>query len=410
MQCTTARDLWLFCSFFDRFIPVLALFFLACQEPPKAPSRAWTPEQIAWKKKKLGLVTAPPSTPEEDVVESAPEPYHPKPPWTTSNALLSELATTWPEEPRGTLSGELFGKNLPVLGMVRTLCGFGTVFQVVYQDPVQGILTTSPVLVQAVTFPKGVGFSYKEGGFVISGEVTEDSDARFQGHFSVISLRTRKPFWDVVYDGPVLDMLIPPVLPKGFPVSPTYAECYASGHFSVTTNAPTNNKAAGLLHARDARDDGSPVIRVPLTPRDTLRIHIHNPRPDNPMSLKSASSVRNLRRSRSSPRVLVDLIHIPEDEDAAQEDIAGPSMKGLLSAQTIPILEGTMWLETKLVDQDKKHPPAWHVAVSLAGLVMPDDIDSPLASATLKTLSIDAFLISPQEPRPMMPPRRELNP
>ena len=313
------------------------------------------------------------------------------PPWTALAPPWSEVSATIASTSIGKVSGQAWGTDSPVHGIVRASCGNGTLLQVIYKTGA-GLRVTPAMPVRFFGLPtSGETVAYSEGGFDVKSTFTHDTPERLAGRFVVTydEHGQEKTFMDLTVDGKPMTTLYEPRL-DGEANVPEFQSCHPSGRFIAET--ADGRTAQGFMNGVLSPDGKGMAITALLSDRSGLRIVIYSDEAlDEPWTMDLSKSTTG-----GPVRVVVEALYTPE--------LTAPTeakAQNLGTLQTTGVREGTV---TMTWDRKGKKSD---VVLRFTNLRVPELIGGPLRGATFTHFVIEAAG-TPPDAYPDPPPAEPL--
>ena len=312
-------------------------------------------------------------------VEPAPVPL--APPWRTGRRTLSEVATAFPAEPIGTLSGVLYGTDRPVRAIVRADCGAGTVLQAVYETPDGALQVTPGMALRFLGLATKRPATYSEGDFEVKMAFDRDDAELLSGSLDITFHGRGKaePYASLRVAGkPLTTMLEPRV--DGAKELPGFEHCMPNGYMRVVEADGTEH--LGLVHVTRLEKASGLSVRALLTESSGLRIVIGRRDIAQPTAQPVALGLADARKLAAGEDtvVLVEAWHLAQLAPPAEA-----TGVNLGTERTVQVREGSTTLTLT------KPRGRWKLDLTLSDVSIPILIDGPLRGKKLETVQIAAW-------------------
>lgn len=299
-----------------------------------------------------------------------PQPFDP--PWTELAPSWNEVASAVADQEIGKMSGEAWGTDAVVRGVVRSQCGSGALIQVVFEGE-QGLRVSPAMPVRFIGLATGQPVTYREGNFEVTLNFERDDAERLAGSLKIAYEEhgQDKTFIDLVVDGKPMPMLLEPKL-DGEGRLPEFHACHPSGRFYARTT--DGRQASGYVYGARS-EDGQRIVIVPLLTANTgLRVVAFS------RDVLGEPWTVDLSKDVSDAPVQVGITAFYTPELTAPETARGPNIG---NEQTVTVRRGSVevgWAKRK------KNP---FVTLKLRDVQIPELIAGPLRGITFEEFVIE---------------------
>ena len=363
---------------------------LGCDGNKPAESASPPPEPDAARAPVPDAATADAAEVSADLTEAAPVPQALDPPWTTLAPSWKEVKAQVSEQDIGRMSGQAWGDDVVVRGIVRTQCGSGAILQAIFQGK-KGLQVTPPMPVRFFGLGTKKEVTYQEGTFMVTVNFSHDDDTRLAGSLQITFDEDGKEqkFIELKVDGTPIPMLLEPQL-SGEGRLPEMHNCYPNGRFVART--ADGRQARGFVHI-GMSDDRRGVVAIPLlTPQTGLQIAAASrdrltEKWHEDLSAETATAPR---------KVVIEAFHTPQltsPEQAASGNLG--------TQQKVTVRRGNVEV---FWDSKSKAPK---VSMRLTDLDIPELIEGPLRGTKIQELVIEGVGVT-QGKYPKPPPAEPL--
>lgn len=314
------------------------------------------------------------------------------PPWTTLAPPWEELKKSLAGVEAGKMSGEAWGTDTVVRGIVRAQCGSGAMLQAVFESK-DGFGVTPAMPLRFFGLQTGKAVTYTENNlFTVTVNFSEDTPERLAGSLRITYEEhgKDKTFIDLTVDAKPMPMLLEPRL-QGKGNLPEFPACHPSGRFYAKT--ADGRTALGFLNAT-VSEDGAVVVMTPLlSPQTGIRVVAMSRE-----GLREPWTLDLGRDAEGAPaRMLVTAFYTPE--------LTSPSTAeggNIGTEQVVTVRQGQATIQYAR----GKRP---EVKIRMEELRIPELLEGPLRGTTFSEFVIEA-VGHPGDVYPGAPPAEPLVP